>query len=167
MIVFVTGGARSGKSSYALKRVSEMSSNPVYIATAKVWDKEFEQRVNRHKAERGDEWTNYEVYKDLASLPLTGRTVIIDCVTLWLTSLFVDHKSNIDLCLEIFKKEIEALAQMDAAFFIITNEIGMGVHAETEIGRRFTDMQGWANQFVASKADEVIFMVSGISMKIK
>lgn len=167
MLTFVTGGARSGKSSYALNKALELSKNPVYIATAKVWDKEFEQRVDRHKKERGPEWTSFEQWQNLSSLPLTGKVVVIDCVTLWLTNFFVEYKENVDECLNVFKKEMEDILKVDATFILISNEIGMGVHAHTESGRKFTDLQGWANQYAASKADEAIFMVSGIPMVIK
>lgn len=167
MLTFVTGGARSGKSSYALNKALELSKNPVYIATAKVWDKEFEQRVDRHKKERGPEWTSFEQWQNLSSLPLTGKVVVIDCVTLWLTNFFVEYKENVDECLNAFKKEMEDILKVDATFILISNEIGMGVHAHTESGRKFTDLQGWANQYAASKADEAIFMVSGLPMVIK
>lgn len=167
MLTFITGGARSGKSSFATNKALELSENPVYIATAKVWDKEFEQRVDRHKKERGPEWTSFEQCQNLSSLPLTGKVVVIDCVTLWLTNFFVEYKENVDECLNAFKKEMEDILKVDATFILISNEIGMGVHAHTESGRKFTDLQGWANQYAASKADEAIFMVSGLPMVLK
>ncbi|MEQ9266823.1 MAG: bifunctional adenosylcobinamide kinase/adenosylcobinamide-phosphate guanylyltransferase [Balneolaceae bacterium] len=167
MLTFITGGARSGKSSFAVNKALKLSENPVYIATARVWDKEFEQRVNRHKEERGPEWTTYEAWKDLSSLPLQGRTVVIDCVTLWLTNFFVEYKEDVDRCLDVFKKEIDELLKIEAEFLLISNEIGMGVHAHSESGRKFTDLQGWANQYAASKAENVIFMVSGLPMTLK
>jgi adenosylcobinamide kinase/adenosylcobinamide-phosphate guanylyltransferase len=93
---------------------------------------------------------------------------IIDCVTLWLTNFFVDTKNDVELSLELAKAEIEKLALMeDTTILIITNEIGMGVHAETHIGRKFVELQGWVNQFIAKKADKVTFMVSGLPMQVK
>lgn len=167
MLTFITGGARSGKSSFALNKARELSENPIYIATAKVWDKEFEQRVDRHKKERGPEWTSFEQWQNLSSLPLAGKVVVIDCVTLWLTNFFVEYKENVDECLSAFKEEIDELLKVDASLLLISNEIGMGVHAHSESGRKFTDLQGWANQYAASKANEVIFMVSGLPMVLK
>ncbi len=167
MIIFITGGARSGKSKYAQKQALALSLSPVYIATAKVWDDEFKERVSRHQSERGPEWTSIETYKNLADLSIENKIVVIDCVTLWLTNLFVDHKNNIDACLNELRYEIEQLAKLDATIFIISNEIGMGVHAETAVGRKFTDMQGWANQCIASIANKVVLMISGIPMIIK
>ena len=90
----------------------------------------------------------------------------MDCVTLWLSNLFSEAKGDVDESLRVAKQEIDRLPS-EKNWIIISNEIGMGLHAETEIGRKFTDLQGWVNQYIAGKADEVIFMVSGIPMKIK
>ena len=167
MIILITGGTRSGKSSYAQKLALEMSSNPVYVATAKVWDEDFKERVDKHKSSRDERWINMEEQRNVSDLPLSGKVAVVDCVTLWLTNFFSDHKYQIDPSLVAIQKEIDAMKEMDASYIIITNEIGMGVHAETEIGRKFTDLQGWANQYIASIADKVIFMVSGIPVTIK
>ena len=167
MILYISGGARSGKSRYAQLRAKAWSENPVYVATAKIWDEEFAERVQRHQQERGPEWTSLEAEKNLAGLPLAHRVVVIDCVTLWLTNLFMDHDSNLESTLAAFKAEIDALLQIPATLIIISNEIGMGLHAETALGRQFTDLQGWANQYVAEKAAEAIFMVSGLPLVLK
>lgn len=167
MIIFITGGARSGKSNYAQNRAKELSVKPVYVATARHWDGDFEKRIKRHQQDRGPEWTSHEEEKYVSQLPLQGDTVVVDCVTLWLTNFFIDLKQDIDLALEEFKNEIDQIEKIDATYIIVSNEIGMGVHAETEVGRKFTDLQGWANQYVAAKANEVYLMVSGIPMKIK
>ena len=167
MLVFITGGVRSGKSAYAMKRAKELTLEPVYIATAKIWDEDFQKRVRRHQDERGPEWTSIEAYRDLHLLPLEGRVVVIDCVTLWLTNFFMERENDIDLSLSDFKKEIDKLVLVDATFMIISNELGMGMHADTEVGRKFADLQGWANQYVAGKSSEAVFMVSGLPMFLK
>ena len=87
-IILITGGARSGKSSHAEKLALSLSPNPVYLATARIWDEEFRQRVIRHQQRRGPEWTNIEEEKQLSRHQLSGRTVLIDCVTLWCTNFF-------------------------------------------------------------------------------
>jgi len=168
-IVFITGGARSGKSNYAQEQALAISSNPVYVATAKVYpdDEEFKQRVHRHISDRDERWTSTEEQLYVSTLSLENKVVVIDCVTLWLTNFFSLYKYDVQPSLEAFKKEIDALKKINAGFFIISNEIGMGVHAETEIGRKFTDLQGWANQYVAGIADKVVLMVSGIPIAIK
>jgi adenosylcobinamide kinase/adenosylcobinamide-phosphate guanylyltransferase len=167
MIIFITGGARSGKSSYAQKRAKELSECPAYVATARHWDGDFEKRIKRHQQDRGSEWKSYEVEKYISKLSFTEKTVMIDCVTLWLTNFFVDHDQDIDKSLAEFKQEINHVETANATFIIVSNEIGMGVHAETETGRKFVDLHGWANQYVAERADEVFLMVSGIPLKVK
>ena len=164
---YITGGARSGKSSHAQKLALSLSNNPIYIATARKWDAEFQKRIDRHQSDRDDRWESIEAEKHLSLLDLSNRVAVIDCVTLWLTNFFVDTQYDIEASLKAFKSEIQSLAQQNTTLIIISNEIGMGVHAETEIGRKFTDLQGWANQYLGQLADEVTFMVSGIPMKIK
>lgn len=167
MIIFITGGVRSGKSEFAQKMALSLSVNPVYVATAKIWDEDFKERVFRHQQQRGAEWLNIEAHTLLHKLPLENKTVVIDCVTLWLTNLFIDDIVDIDRCLKIFKKEINLLEKIEATFIIISNEIGMGLHADTSVGRKFADLQGLANQYVAAKAKQVIFMVSGLPLYLK
>ncbi|CAL1520721.1 bifunctional adenosylcobinamide kinase/adenosylcobinamide-phosphate guanylyltransferase [Chitinophaga sp. MM2321] len=167
MLHLVTGGARSGKSRYAQEQALSLSTQPVYVATAKVWDEDFAQRIQRHKAERGAAWINYEEELYVSRLPLDGQTVVIDCVTLWLTNFFALHAYDMDKTLSAIQEEIRVLQQKAGVFIIVTNEIGMGVHAETAVGRRFTDLQGWVNQYIARMADTVVLMVAGIPVVIK
>ncbi|MCP2029430.1 adenosylcobinamide kinase/adenosylcobinamide-phosphate guanylyltransferase [Flavobacterium sp. HSC-32F16] len=168
MIYLITGGERSGKSSYAQNLALQLSNNPIYVATARKWDSDFQNRIDRHQQERDERWTNVEKEKHISEIDFSGKTALIDCVTLWLTNFFVDNKNDVNLSLEEAKKEFLSIAnQENATLIIVTNEIGMGVHAATEIGRKFTELQGWMNQFLASKADEVVLMISGIPVKIK
>ncbi|RHU25368.1 bifunctional adenosylcobinamide kinase/adenosylcobinamide-phosphate guanylyltransferase [Parabacteroides sp. TM07-1AC] len=166
-IVLVTGGQRSGKSGYAQKLALSLSANPVYLATSRVWDEEFRQRVLRHQADRGPEWTNIEEEKYLSRHNLDGRVVIIDCVTLWGTNFFFDNDSNVELSLKELKEEFNRLVEQQAYLIFVTNEIGLGGVSPDPIQRKFTDLQGWLNQYIASRADEVVLMISGIPMKIK
>jgi adenosylcobinamide kinase/adenosylcobinamide-phosphate guanylyltransferase len=166
---FITGGARSGKTRYAQEQALIFSQNPVYIATAKTYvgDDEFQKRVERHKADRDDRWLTIEEHFHISNLALDGKVVVIDCVTLWLTNFFSLYKSDVNESLMAIKKEIDAIKEIAASFFIVSNEIGMGIHAPTEVGRRFTDLQGWTNQYIAQKANEVVLLVSGIPVTIK
>ena len=166
-VVLITGGSRSGKSSYAEKLAMELSENPVYLATARIWDEEFRERVRRHQARRGPQWTNIEEEKYLSRHPLSGRVVVVDCLTLWCTNFFFDLESDVDRTLEAAKAEFDRFTAQDATFLFVTNEIGMGGTSDNEIQRKFTDLQGWMNQYAAARADEVILMVSGIPVKIK
>ncbi len=165
-IILITGGQRSGKSSYAEKLAHRLTDKPVYIATAKVWDEEFRQRVLRHQQNRGPEWTNIEEEMELSRHDINGRTAVIDCITLWCTNFFMNY-SNVEEALEAVKQEFDRFTRQEAIFIFVTNEIGLGGVSPNEVQRRFTDLQGWMNQYVASCADEVILMISGIPVKIK
>lgn len=165
-IILITGGARSGKSQYAEQLALELSKNPVYVATAHIWDEEFAQRVRKHQERRGPEWTNIEEEKQLSKYDLTGRVALIDCITLWCTNFFFEQQ-NAEMALEALKTEFDKFTTHDATFIFVTNEIGMGGVSENAVQRKFTDLQGWMNQYVASKADEVVLMVSGIPVKVK
>lgn len=167
MIMLITGGQRSGKSCYAQDLALSLTPNPVYLATSRIWDEEFRQRVLRHQADRGPEWTNIEEEKLLSRHDLTGRVVVIDCVTLWCTNFFFDNQGQVEASLEQIKREFDALVRQDATFLFVTNELGLGGVPMDETQRKFTDLQGWVNQYIASKADKVVLMVSGIALKIK
>lgn len=166
-ILLVTGGQRSGKSDFAQNRALEMSKHPVYLATSRIWDEEFRQRVLRHQANRGPEWTNVEEEKFLSRHDLAGRVIVIDCVTLWCTNFFFDNNSEVDISLQQIKEEFDAFVRQDAYFIFVTNELGLGGVSVDDTQRRFTDLQGWVNQYIASKADEVVLMVSGIPVPVK
>ena len=162
-IILITGGQRSGKSTKAEELALQMSANPVYLATAHIWDDEFRERVRKHQERRGPEWTNIEEELQLSKHNLAGRVVVIDCVTLWLTNWL----QSSDNPLEQAKAEFDIFTTPDATYIFVTNEIGSGGTSTNALQRRFTDLQGWMNQYIAQKADEVILMVSGIPVKIK
>ena len=166
-IILITGGQRSGKSTKAEELALSLSSHPVYLATAHIWDDEFRERVKKHQERRGPEWTNIEEEIHMSKHDLTGRVVVIDCITLWLTNLFYQLDSEVDKTLSEAKKEFDAFTQHDATYIFVTNEIGLGGVSTNQLQRKFTDLQGWMNQYIAQKADEVILMVSGIAVKIK
>lgn len=184
-IILITGGERSGKSSYAEQMAQQCDPNPVYLATARIWDEEFRLRVRMHQQRRGAHWINIEEPMELSRHHLAGHTVLVDCLTLWATNFFfrastdeIDEEvedarkarqgqETVKQVLQELKEEFDRLTQQDATFLFVTNEIGSGGISPNPIQRRFTDLLGWLNQYVAQKADEVILMVSGISVKIK
>lgn len=166
-IILITGGERSGKSMYAEKMALTLSEYPVYLATSRIWDDEFRERVRIHQERRGKEWTNIEKDKELSSVNVNGRVVVIDCVTLWCTNYFFDLESDVNRSLTALKEEFDQFTQQDATFIFVTNEIGSGAVSENKIQRLFTDLQGWMNQYIASQADVVYLMVSGIPVLIK
>jgi len=164
---YITGGERSGKSSYAQKLAESLSEKPYYLATSRIWDKDFQKRVDRHISDRDERWTTLEEEKNISTVIPKNSTVVIDCVTLWLTNFYVDTKYNIEESLTLAKAEIDKLTKLEATIIIISNEIGMGLHADTESGRKFTELQGWTNQYIAKCADNATFMVSGLPLTLK
>ena len=165
-IILITGGQRSGKSQYAEKLALSLSQHPVYVATAHIWDEEFRQRVVRHQERRGPQWTNIEEERQLSRHDLSGRVAVIDCITLWLTNYFFENQ-EVNETLEQVKAEFDRFTDQDATFIFVTNEIGSGGVSDNALQRKFTDLQGWMNQYVAERADEVVLMVSGIPVKVK
>lgn len=170
-IIMITGGQRSGKSREAERMALSLSPHPVYVATAHVGDDEFRERVRRHQARRGPEWTNIEEERQLSRHQLGGRVVVVDCVTLWASNFFYDRdgqaQPTVDEALAALQAEFDRLTRQDAVFIFVTNEIGSGGMSTSEVQRRFTDLQGWMNQYVAAHADEVVLMVAGIAVRIK
>lgn len=162
-IILITGGQRSGKSEYAERLALSLSDTPIYMATAHIWDEEFRKRVRLHQERRGPQWTNIEEEKHLSRHDVQGRVVLIDCCTLWLTNFFTDTMESIKEVAD----EFDRFTAQDATFIFVTNEIGMGGTSFNAAQRRFTDLLGWLNQHIAAVADEVVLMVSGISVKVK
>jgi adenosylcobinamide kinase/adenosylcobinamide-phosphate guanylyltransferase len=166
-MTLIIGGARSGKSRFAQNLALHLSPNPVYLATSRVWDDDHQARIRRHQADRGPEWTNIEEEKSLSRIDSLGAVVVVDCVTLWLTNYFVDHTCLLQPSLDEATEELERMMGLDNNWLIVTNEIGQGVHASTDSGRKFTDLQGFFNQILATRADNVVLLVAGIPIGIK
>lgn len=166
-IILITGGQRSGKSTYAQELALSLSANPVYLATSAVWDEEHRQRIERHKRDRGTEWTNIEELTDIQNVDVSGRVVVIDCVTLWATNFFMANNGDVEDTLAQLKERFVQFTAREAIFILVTNEIGLGGISSNDIQRRFADLIGWMNQFIARAADEVVLMVSGVAVKIK
>lgn len=171
-IILITGGERSGKSSHAESMALSLSPNPIYMATAHIWDEEFSQRVKHHKERRGPQWTNIEEERTLSAHNVQGRVALVDCLTLWATNYYSENVTEnsapqIAPILQELKNEFDRFTNQEATFIFVTNEIGLGGVSTSIVQRRFTDLLGWLNQYIAGKADEVYLMVSGIPLKIK
>ena len=162
MITVVTGGARSGKSTYAVELGIRHSGPVVFVATAPPLDGDLESRIARHRAERPD-WPTVEEPHDVVmvirSAP-TGALVIVDCITLWVSNLM--WRGDTDADVEALARRLaEELRSTAAHVVLVTNEVGLGVHPETELGRRYRDLLGRVNQILVAAADRALFMVSG------
>jgi adenosylcobinamide kinase / adenosylcobinamide-phosphate guanylyltransferase len=163
----VLGGARSGKSRFAQRLALEKAPDPIYLATSRVYDEDHRRRIERHRAERGPEWTTIEEPEHPSRAPLGGRVAVVDCLTLWLTNCLMSADGDVDRTLAFVTAELERLLALPATLILVSNEVGLGVHPPTELGRRFADLQGLLNQLVASRVDSVTLMVAGLSHPIK
>ena len=186
-LIFVTGGARSGKSSFALEMansITTLQSPPwqggderrgrkCYLATAQALDSEMEERIAKHKAERGPDWDSIEEPLRVAEKieEVKGRydVVLFDCLTLWVSNLM--HKSRES---GVGSQEIEEIGQLvtvckksGTTVIVVSNEVGLGIVPNNALSRRFRDLAGTANQLFAKAADEAYFVVSGIPMRLK
>lgn len=164
----VTGGQRSGKSVFAERLALSMSARPVYLATARVYDEEMLHRVEKHKQRRANQWRNIESPLNITENEFQDSDVVLlDCLTLWATNWFFELGEEVDDAFKEIKRQIEAAINTGATFIMVTNEVGLGGVSANAMQRRFADLQGYLNQFVAEKADEVYLTVSGIPVKIK
>jgi adenosylcobinamide kinase/adenosylcobinamide-phosphate guanylyltransferase len=167
-IVFITGGARSGKSGFALSEANKVNGQKAFLATAEATDKEMEDRIRRHRQDRGKGWKTFEEPISVARLvkEIDGRypVVVVDCLTLWLANVMM---SGLDAEKEIHRLLGALRVLKRSKVFIVSNEVGMGIVPENELARRFRDMAGRLNQRVAALADEVYVTFSGIPVKIK
>lgn len=167
-VIMVTGGQRSGKSVFAEQLALKMSAHPTYLATARVMDEEMRRRVEAHKNRRCNLWRNLEAPLGVESLAFsTNETVLIDCLTMWAMNWLFEKKENLDKAISELKHQIDLLIASGASLIFVTNEIGLGGTSSNALQRKFTDLQGLINQYVASLADEVYMLVSGIPIKIK
>ena len=167
-IIFVTGGQRSGKSLFAEKKALELSSNPLYIATAQAFDDDFRRRIKVHQQRRGPQWTTYEEPLHVTSVPLKAEdSVLFDCVTLWATNCFLHFKEDSEKALSYMKQESEALISSGADIIFVTNEVGLGGVSPNQMQRHFADLQGSINQHLASHATEAYLILSSLPLRIK
>ena len=170
-LVFITGGARSGKSGFAVTEAEKAGDRLVYIATATAGDPEMEERIRRHRDERGNGWETIEEPLDLAGtvkrIP-PERVIVIDCLTLWLTNLLMQNSEGFeDRAKQEAVRVAAALKAYEGDVFVVSNEVGLGLVPENALARIFRDAAGAVNRKMAEAADEVYLVVSGLPLKIK
>mgnify|MGYP006247435665 FL=1 len=166
LTILVTGGARSGKSSFAEKRTKQLGSSLMYIATSEIIDSEMEKRVAEHQARRGSEWQTLHAPLKLAEAlsETDGKgPCLVDCLTIWLNNLIFHNEDTIVATKELIK----VLEQRSDPVVLVTNEVGSGIVPENALARRFRDEAGRMNQIISQVADEVYLSVSGIPLQIK
>lgn len=182
-LILITGGARSGKSTFAEKMAASISGNVLYIATAVAFDEEMHERIEKHKLSRPSSWKTYEGYKNIDNVITSANNydvILLDCVTVMLTNLLWEYpgmdfdvptKEILNKAEEYvrdeFNKLLRAAAQYNGNLIMVTNELGSGLVPEAPIARNFRDIAGRINQTIAAKCDEVYLTVCGIPLQIK
>ena len=176
-IILITGGARSGKSSFAEKLALKLGGGQAaYIATAQIFDKEMDFRINLHKARRGDNWQTFEApfaaEEKILAAGKSFNAILFDCVTIYISNFLCaanldDEKFLYDNLRGLIQKLIDAAKNSEATTIFVTNEVGGGIVPENKLARRFRDLAGLANQMLAAQADKVFLTVAGIAIDIK
>jgi adenosylcobinamide kinase/adenosylcobinamide-phosphate guanylyltransferase len=168
-IILLTGGGRSGKSSYALK-IADSYDRKVFIATAEAFDDEMADRISRHQKDRGNRFKTIEesihLADALATVSADTQVVVIDCITVWLGNLM--HHQGVDEknCASV-DRFLEVLTSPPCDVVIVSNEVGMGLIPADAMSRAYRDLAGFVNQKIAAVADEAFLVVSGIPLKLK
>jgi len=169
-ITFIIGGAKSGKSSFALLLAKKHKGKVAFIATAQALDKEMEHRIGLHKKSRPAHWQTFEeplditkIIKDIGS---GFKCIILDCITLLVSNLLLAGYNQKAIEKEI-SQLLAALKKKECDILLISNEVGLGIVPANTLGRDFRDIAGKINQIIAGEATEVIFMVSGLPWRIK
>ena len=169
-IIFITGGARSGKSRLAEAKAAEFGAPLCYLATGQAGDGEMADRIARHQARRGPEWQTLEEPLRLVEA-IQGhdgyfRAMLLDCVTLWLSNLLFHHDDP-GRALDEVKALTGSFGRLQTPLVIVSNEVGMGIVPEHPLARTFRDLAGEANELIAAAADEVFVTFSGLPLKLK
>lgn len=191
--IFISGGARSGKSTFAEKKVLEYGNKIGYIATAIITDVDMEERIKHHQNQRSQNFVTFEQYKDISELFTTPKGLsceafLLDCVTIAITNLLFDEALQLqivgkvidyDACpldvvnrmetfiLDEFSRIILAARKANKTLVTVTNEVGLGLVSPYRLGNLFRDISGRVNQMLARESTEAYFMVSGLPMRLK
>ena len=171
-VVFVSGGTRSGKSSFAQKYAESIPGKRTYIATAISFDAEMEQRIKKHQQQREDNWHKlieepYNLKDIILSLNSKTDVALLDCITLWLNNLFFKFNENIEKINNEIDIFINSIKKINYNLFIVSNEVGMGIVPENKLARIFRDISGETNQKLAKISDEFYICFSGYALRLK
>lgn len=169
-ITLILGGARSGKSQFALKLAQKTARPVIFIATATASDKEMRQRIKLHRKNRPSHWKTIEEPRKLSFLVkrISKKTdlIIIDCMTIFISNLLLEGRSDYSIQNEV-NSLLSAIRKSGFNSLIVSNEVGMGIVPDNPLARRFRDLAGRINQFIAAASDEAYFIVSGLPLKLK
>ena len=175
-LILILGGARSGKSDYAEKLAAELGQHVLYIATAEAGDAEMAERIRKHRLARPAGWQTLEAPRQvglaLSTLENRPEVLLLDCLTLLTSNLVLAMEAETQPAIEAtIQAELEAILatqkRLDIPLIVVSNEVGLGLVPSYPLGRLYRDVLGWANQYLATLADRVIFMVAGLPMLVK
>jgi adenosylcobinamide kinase / adenosylcobinamide-phosphate guanylyltransferase len=168
--VFITGGARSGKSRLAEELALKHGAPLVYIATGAAGDGDMAERIDRHRARRGPDWLTVEEPLDLAGAISAAEgectAMLVDCITLWLTNLLLKYDDASTVLKEV-ERLVRLLPTLKTPLLLVSNEVGLGIVPENRLARTFRDLAGEANELLAGASQEVYVMFSGLPLKLK
>ena len=168
-MIFVTGGARSGKSAFALRKASSLAGDAVsFIATAEALDVEMSERIERHRLERNSNWQTLEESLDIGSAleRATHKLIVLDCVALWVSNLLLTGTSETAM-LERTAAFIASAATLEKNVIVVSNEVGLGIVPDNALSRRYRDALGRVNQTFAAASSEAYLLVSGLELQLK
>lgn len=170
-MIFITGGVRSGKSDFAQNRGEALPGKRLFLATAETLDEEMQRRIRRHREQRGDRWDTREEAIDLGtvlrSAQGTYETVLIDCLTIWMSNLMQRYKEKDEGIRRSVDELFRELEGFPGTAIVVSNEVGMGIVPDNALARDYRDRLGFLNQRAARTADEVYLLCCGIPLKIK
>jgi adenosylcobinamide kinase/adenosylcobinamide-phosphate guanylyltransferase len=171
MIIFVTGGVRSGKSDFVQELAETLDGKRLFLATAEALDDEMNERIRKHREKRGDRWDTLEESLDLGnairSASKSYETILVDCLTVWLSNLLGEYKDEDAIILEMMDDFFSSMEEFEETLIVVSNEVGLGIVPENRLARVYRDKLGFLNQRMAKKADQVFILFSGIPVKIK
>lgn len=171
MVIFVTGGARSGKSDFAQNLAEGLRGKRLFLATAEALDEEMMQRVQKHRKQRDNQWDTMEnpVYLGEALRSVSGsyETILVDCLTVWMSNLLCEYPDQNERISEMVDDFFLGIDGFNGTIIAVSNEVGAGIVPDNKLARVYRDRLGLLNQRMARRADEVYMLFSGIPLRIK
>jgi adenosylcobinamide kinase/adenosylcobinamide-phosphate guanylyltransferase len=169
--MLVLGGAKSGKSSFALNACNSLDRERIFLATAQALDQEMEERIRRHQAERGSGWRTIEeplkIAETIGSLDSEDTVILLDCLTLWLNNLYMEHGEDQEAIDKAIEDLARQLAEIRGAVVVVSNEVGMGIVPDNQLSRTYRDTAGYMNQRIARLAGKVVAVLAGRPIVLK
>lgn len=168
-LILIGGGARSGKSRFAVSLAEGLGERRVFVATAEALDTEMQARITRHQAERAERFRTVEcplLLAETVANEASADVLLIDCLTLWITNLLGAGRSNEEILQQI-DALVTAALETSATVIVVSNEVGMGLVSLHELGRRFQDLTGWAHQRLAAASSQIYLAALGCVIQLK